>query len=143
MYESLFDEFSLLRSLYQTRSNTTSRNVSRKEVFFVLCGTTVSAKPDIRVTLDSEYFLVQEDKVRPSFLLNRISVLMGGYSAVLTVRIPSHDLSLRPSYAELFFFLKNTHFLASPWSALYPYSIASLSLQSLSNVLKLEGIHPS
>ena len=108
MYESLFDDFSLLRSLYQTRSNTTSRNVSRKEVFFVLCGATVSAKPDIRVTSESEYFLVQEDKVRPSFLLNRISVLMGGYSAVLTVRIPSHDLSLRPSYAELFFFFKYT-----------------------------------
>jgi hypothetical protein len=46
----------------------------RKEVSFVMCGMTVSAKPDVCVMSESEYLLlVQEDKVRPSFSLNRLS----------------------------------------------------------------------
>jgi len=43
----------------------------RKELSFVMCGMTVDAKPDVCVMSASEYLLlVQEDRVRCSFLFN-------------------------------------------------------------------------
>jgi hypothetical protein len=73
----------------------------RKELSFVMCGTSVDAKPDVCVMAESQYLLlVQEDKVRPSFPSNLIACLMRSCSAVLTARILSHSSSpklLRPS----------------------------------------------
>ena len=46
----------------------------RKEVSFVMCDTVVTAKPDVCVMTESQFFLlVQEDKVRHSYLFNCLS----------------------------------------------------------------------
>lgn len=138
---------SLKDSLSWACSNTTSQKHvihQRKEEPFVMHHTSCL------VMSESEYLLLVQEDMVPPFFLNRISVLMRGYSAALTAQISSHNLSLRRLRLSIkITYAKNwpanlcwtrNHFLTSPWSALCPYFIVSLSLQSSPNVFKLRGI---